>query len=145
MCVHGALRILGSKAKLRVTITAQSYINGFFIPIGMLMSLLYVFETGPAMLLGGFSTNTDNEVLAAGDEAVPNPFIQASILAFMLFNMWAIFLVTVWYARSHNLRVWKTAVGLFLGTIVGFAVIEFVFLPLWEQTKHVINSLLRFV
>src|SRR5262245_37296794 len=39
LCIHLFLRLLGSKQPVRATIVTQSYVNGFFVPIGQLLSL----------------------------------------------------------------------------------------------------------
>ena len=142
LCIHPFLHLFGSKQPVRVTIVTQSYLNGFFVPIGQLLSLPLILAAGPALLLGGFDTNP--EIMRKMQIAYTDPLVQISQVAFFALNLWGLFIAVLWYERSHNMGKLRVIVASILGVSLGLAVYQFAFLPLWGLIDDLLAKILRF-
>lgn len=145
LCVHIFLRLLGSKQPVRTTIVTQSYVNGFFVPIGQLFSLPLVLAAGPTLLFGGFETSTNPEIQRNIQIAYSEPIVQFSQAAFFALNLWGLCVVTSWYSQSHKMRKLRVIVASILGVSFGFALHQFVFLPLWGRVHQLLAKILKFM
>jgi hypothetical protein len=140
---HFVLRVLGSDKPLVATFALQSYLIGFFAPASELLLLPFTLAVGPISLTAGFSQLPKMSLQA--EQALSDDFVVITYLGFSLLNLCGLFVCVVWFARVHELTKLRTITGLLLGVFVSFAVLEFLFYPIWTRASDFIERLVAFV
>lgn len=138
--IHFFMKLFGSKATMKTTISLWSFSNGIFLPILTIFYLPLIFAAGTWVLEMDFATLRDPNKMAVFNRALNQPSVIFSQLALFVFCLSAVLLQIRWFKDVFSVSWPRTLGGTTIGVLVAILIVNWIDRPIF----FMLDKILRF-
>jgi len=121
---HAAFLIVGYRRPVATTLILGSYINGIYFPFFMTVMLPAYLIIGPQPF---FDPLAQPALTPQQVQALDAPLVRFAQIAFFVVYPFFYAVVTYWWAKAYNARIWISAVLLLVALVLTALVNTYIF------------------
>ena len=137
--IHFFMKLFGSRATMKTTMSLWSFSNGIFLPILTIFYLPLIFAAGTWVLEMDFATLRDPNKMVAFNRALSQPSVIYSQLALFVFCLLAVFLQTRWIKDAFGVSWPRTLGGITIGVLIAILIVNWVDRPAFLMLDKVLR------